>query len=135
MAYTVGMQASRTKTFTDDDVRTFARISGDSNPIHLDEEYAATTRFGKRIVHGMLTASLISAIIADDLPGAGTIYLGQDLKFTAPVFLGDTITTTVTITKVREDKNIVTLETVCANQNGETVIKGEAVVLAPKSDS
>jgi 3-hydroxybutyryl-CoA dehydratase len=131
MSYEVGQSASRSKTFTDEDVRTFAHVSTDTNPIHLDADYAANTMFGQRIVHGMLTASLISAVLANDFPGPGTIYLGQELKFTKPVLLGDTITATVTVTKFREDKGILTLETVCANQDGDTVIKGEAVVKVP----
>lgn len=131
MPYEIGQSASRTKTFTDEVIRTFAEISGDTNPIHVDDDYAATTRFGKRIAHGILTASLLSAILANDLPGAGTVYLSQNLKFMGPVFVGDTITATVTVSKYREDKNIVTFDTVCVNQNGETVITGEAVVLAP----
>ncbi len=125
----IGDAATRTKTITDDDIRTFAELSGDYNPIHLDDEYAASTRFGRRIAHGMLAASLISATLANELPGRGTVYLSQSLRFVAPVFPGDTVTARVTVTKVREDKPIVTLETVCTNQNGEPVVRGEAVVL------
>ncbi len=131
MPYEIGMTATRTMHFTDEKIRQFAQVSGDQNPIHLDEDYAATTQFGKRIVQGMLTASLFSAIFANDLPGYGSIYLGQNLKFTKPVFIGDTITATVTIAKIREGRNIITFDTVCTNQDGETVIKGEATVLAP----
>lgn len=131
MTYEVGQSASRSKTFTDEDVRTFAHISGDSNPIHIDDAYAATTQFGKRIVHGIFSASLISAILANDLPGPGTIYLGQNLKFTKPVFVGDTITAIVTITNYRAERRIVSFDTVCTNQDGEIVIKGDATVLAP----
>lgn len=131
MTWQIGASASRTKTFTDDDVRTFARISGDANALHLDDDYAKTTMFGQRIVHGMLTASLISATIANELPGVGTIYLGQDLKFKAPVFIGDTVTATVEVVKYREDRRIMTLRTVCAKADGTVVIEGEAVVIAP----
>lgn len=131
MTYEIGMSASRTKTFTLEDVRTFAQLTGDLNPVHLDETYAATSVFGQRIVHGMLTAALISAVLANDLPGAGTIYLGQNLKFKKPVFIDDTITATVTITQVRAERKIVTFETVCLNQQGETVIEGDATVKAP----
>jgi 3-hydroxybutyryl-CoA dehydratase len=131
MIYEIGMSASRTKTFTLEDVRTFAQLTGDLNPVHLDETYAATSVFGQRIVHGMLTAALISAVLANDLPGAGTIYMGQNLKFKKPVFIDDTITATVTITQVRAERKIVTFETVCINQQGETVIEGEATVKAP----
>lgn len=131
MTYKPGASASRTKTFTDEDVRTFAHLTGDTNPVHLDADYAAITVFGQRIVHGMLTSALISAVLANDLPGPGTIYLGQNLKFKKPVFIGDTITATVTISQVRAERKIVTFETTCTNQNGEVVIEGEATVKAP----
>lgn len=129
MALAIGATASRSKTFTDEDVRAFAQTSGDTNPVHLNDAYAAGTRFGQRIVHGMLTASLISATIANDLPGEGTIYLSQTLQFKAPVLLDDTITATVEVTAVR--RKIVTLATRCTNQDGTLVIEGEAVVMAP----
>ena len=125
----VGDAATLSKTITDADVRAFAELTGDHNPVHLDDEYAAGTRFGRRVAHGMLAASLISATLANDLPGRGTVYLSQQLQFTAPVFPGDEVTARVTVTMVREDKPVVTLETVCTNQRGETVIRGEAVVL------
>ncbi|KAB2862287.1 MAG: MaoC family dehydratase [Anaerolineae bacterium] len=131
MTYEPGASASRTKTFTDEDVRTFAHLTGDTNPVHLDADYAATTVFGQRIVHGILTSALISAVLANDLPGPGTIYLGQNLKFKKPVFIGDTITATVTISQVRAERKIITFETTCTNQNGEVVIEGEATVKAP----
>jgi 3-hydroxybutyryl-CoA dehydratase len=130
MAWRVGDAAEMSKTITDADVRAFAELTGDHNPVHLDEEYAATTRFGRRIAHGMLSASLVSAVIANELPGRGSVYLSQTLQFVAPVFLGDTVTARVTVTKLREDKPIVTLEIVCTNQRGEQLLKGEAVVLA-----
>jgi 3-hydroxybutyryl-CoA dehydratase len=129
MKFKVGDTASFSKTITDADVRAFADVSGDHNPIHLDENFAKDMRFGKRIAHGMLTASLLSAVIGNDLPGAGCLYLGQTLKFVAPVFLDDTITARVTVSAVREDKPIMTLATVCENQRGEVVLKGEATVL------
>jgi 3-hydroxybutyryl-CoA dehydratase len=129
MALQVGDTASVTKTITDDDIKRFADLTGDHNPVHLDDEFAATTRFGRRIAHGMLSAGLISAVLANKLPGTGTVYLSQSLSFVAPVFPGDTVTARVTVTKVREDKPIVTLETICTNQRGEPVIRGEAVVL------
>lgn len=131
MSYEIGQSASRTLTFSDEMVHTFAQISGDTNPIHLDDGYAATSRFGKRIVHGMFTAGLISAVIGNDFPGPGTIYMGQTLKFTKPVYIDDTVTATVSVTHIREGRNILTLETTCVNQEGEVVIKGEATVLAP----
>lgn len=129
MALQVGETASLLKTITDEDIHAFADLVGDHNPVHLDDSYAKGTRFGRRIAHGMLSASLISALLANKLPGEGTVYLSQSLQFVAPVFPGDTVTARVTVTKVREDKPIVTLETVCVNQKDETLIKGEAVVL------
>ena len=125
----VGDAATREKTITDDCIRAFAELTGDHNPVHVDDEYAAGTRFGRRIAHGMLAASLISATLANELPGRGTVYLSQSLRFVAPVFPGDTVTARVAVVKVREDKPIVTLETVCTNQRGEKLIVGEAVVM------
>jgi len=125
----VGDSASLTKTITDADIRAFAELSGDRNPIHLDDEYAATTRFGRRIAHGMLAASLISTVLGTELPGVGTVYLSQNSQFVAPVYPGDTVTARVTVRMIRDDKPIVTLETICENQRGELLIKGEAVVL------
>ena len=124
----VGQKASIQKTFTSSDVEAFAQVSLDTNPIHLDDEYAKTTVFGRRIVHGILTSGLISAVLANKLPGPGTIYLGQELRFTAPVFLGDTITAEVEIAEIREDKKIIKLNTTCTNQDGKTVITGVATV-------
>jgi acyl dehydratase len=124
----IGDTASRSKTIADADVRAFAAVSGDHNPIHVDDDFASGTFFKRRIAHGMLSASLISAVLANDLPGHGSIYLGQTLKFVAPVFIGDEITARVTVTSVRDDKPIAKLETVCVNQHNEIVIKGEATV-------
>jgi 3-hydroxybutyryl-CoA dehydratase len=129
MALQVGDTASQSKTIMDTDIQRFADLVGDHNPVHLDDAYAQTTRFGRRIAHGMLSASLLSAVLANQLPGEGTVYLSQTLKFVAPVFPGDTVTARVTVIKVRDDKPIVTLETVCTNQHDEPLIKGEAVVL------
>jgi acyl dehydratase len=126
----VGDKASRTTTITDEMIRAFADLTGDSNPVHVDDAYAAGTRFGRRIAHGMIAAGLISATLADDLPGPGTVYLSQTLQFRAPVYPGDTITTTVEVKSVRSDKPIVTLATTCKNQNDVVVLEGEAVVLA-----
>lgn len=127
----IGDQASITKSFNDEDVRSFAMISGDNNPIHLDDDYAAGTRFGKRLVHGILTSGMISAVLGTRLPGPGSIYISQTLKFRAPVFIGDTITATAIVADIREDKPIATFKTVCTNQDGATVIEGEAVLLLP----
>jgi 3-hydroxybutyryl-CoA dehydratase len=126
---TLGQKATLSKTFTHEDILTFAEVSGDHNPVHLDEAYAKTTRFGKRIAHGMLVASLISAVIGNELPGTGTIYLGQELSFKAPVFIGDTITAVVEVTALREDKPVITLSTNCYNQDNQLVIGGKATVL------
>ena len=131
----VGDTAEFSKTISETDVQAFANLTGDHNPVHLDEDYAEGTRFGRRIAHGMLTASLISSVIANKLPGEGTIYLGQTLQFIAPVYLDDTVTARVTVQKIREDKPIATLETVCVNGRGETLVKGEATVLIPKERS
>ena len=128
----VGDSAEMQKTIGDEEVRAFAELTGDRNPVHLDEEYAARTRFGRRIAHGMLGASLISAVLANELPGRGTVYLSQTLRFTAPVFLGDTVTARVVVKHVREDKPVVTLETFCTNERGERVVEGEAVVLVSR---
>jgi acyl dehydratase len=129
MTIRVGDTAEVSKTIKDEDVRAFADLTGDHNPVHLDENYASSTRFGRRVAHGMLTASLISSVLANKLPGEGTVYLSQTLKFVAPVYLDDTVTARVTVKDVREDKPIATLETVCVNQRNETLLKGEAVVL------
>jgi 3-hydroxybutyryl-CoA dehydratase len=129
MPLQVGDTDSLTKTITDDDIRAFADLTGDHNPVHLDDGFAKTTRFGRRIAHGMLSAGLISAVLANKLPGTGTVYLSQSLTFVAPVYPGDTVTARVTVTRVREDKPIVTLETICTNQRDEPVIRGEAVVI------
>ena len=127
-----GDTASRTTTITDEMIHSFAELTGDSNPVHLDDAYAAGTRFGRRIAHGMIAAGLISAALANDLPGPGTVYLSQTLQFKAPVFPGDTITTTVAVKTVRPDKPIVTLGTVCTNQDQKVVLEGEAVVLVSR---
>jgi 3-hydroxybutyryl-CoA dehydratase len=124
-----GDKASRTQTISDEMIRSFAHLTGDTNPVHLDDAYASTTRFGRRIAHGMIAAGLISATLANDLPGPGTVYLSQTLQFKAPVFPGDTIMATVEVKSVRPDKPIVTLKTICTNQENKVVLEGEAVVL------
>jgi 3-hydroxybutyryl-CoA dehydratase len=125
-----GDSAEITKTIEQTDIDAFADLTGDHNPVHVDEEFAKTTRFGRRIAHGMLTASLISSVLANKLPGEGSVYLGQTLEFLKPVFPGDEITARVTVKEIREDKPIVKLETLCMNQRDEIVIRGEATVLA-----
>lgn len=127
-----GEKASRTTVISDDMIRAFANLTGDFNPVHLDDTYAAGTRFGRRIAHGMIAAGFISALLANDLPGPGTVYLSQTLQFKAPVYPGDTITTTVEVKNVRPDKPIVTLATSCKNQDDVVVVEGDAVVLASR---
>ncbi|MFN8377578.1 MAG: MaoC family dehydratase [Anaerolineae bacterium] len=130
MTVAVGDTAQRTRTITQADVLAFAAASGDENPVHTDAAYAATTRFGWPIAHGMLTASLISAILGNDLPGPGSVYLSQTLSFKAPVYPGDTVTGTVECIKFREDRGIATFRTTVTNQDGVLVLEGEAVILA-----
>ncbi|MCL2636348.1 MAG: MaoC family dehydratase [Betaproteobacteria bacterium] len=127
---TPGMSASIAKTVTETDIILFAGISTDVNPAHLDEEYSKNTLFGGRIAHGMLSAGFISAVLANKLPGPGTIYLSQTLKFKAPVRPGDTVTATVTVKEVNVAKNRVTLDTVCT-VGGKVVIEGEALAMPP----
>ena len=129
---TIGQSASFSKTITETDVYMFAGISGDLNPAHINEEYAKNTLFKGRIVHGMLVSSLISAVLAMQLPGPGTIYLKQDLKFLAPVRISDTVTATCTVTQKIDEKNRVVLDCMVTNQDGVTVISGEAMVMPPK---
>ena len=119
--------ASLSRTISEEDVVAFAHLTGDVNPLHLDEAYAKGTRFGQRVAHGVFAAGLVSAVIGTRLPGPGAIYLSQSLKFTAPVFIGDTVTATVTV--LRAKGRVYTLETLCTNERGERVLEGEAVVL------
>jgi len=127
----IGASASWSKTITMADIRAFAALTGDENPLHVDEAFARTTRFGRPIAHGMLVASLISTVLSRSLPGPGTIYLSQSLEFVRPVYPGDTITALVEVTEIRDDKPVVTLITRCVNQHGEEVVRGKAIVLAP----
>ena len=129
----VGDQASVSKAFTEEEVFQFANISTDKNPLHLDRDFGKASIFGQRIVHGMLVASLFSGLIGMELPGEGSIYLGQRLSFKAPVAINEEVTASVEIINIREDKPIVTLRTVCVNSAGTVVIEGEAVVKVMKS--
>ncbi len=129
MILKVGDTASASKTISQQDIEQFAELTGDKNPVHLDPEFAERTRFGKRVAHGMWGACLISAVLGTKLPGPGTVYLSQTLKFHAPVYAGDTVTATVKVIKVRDDKPIITLETTCTNQDNAVVVSGEAVGL------
>jgi 3-hydroxybutyryl-CoA dehydratase len=123
----IGDEASLSRTITDAHIVNFAGITGDFNPVHVDAEYAQQSMFGERICHGMLMAGLISAVLGMQLPGPNAIYLGQDLKFTAPVKIGDTVTVTATVTEKRDDKRIIKLRTAVSNQKGELVVDGNAV--------
>jgi 3-hydroxybutyryl-CoA dehydratase len=125
----IGDTFTKERLVTDELVRAFAEVSGDYNPIHLDEDFAKATRFGRRIAHGMLSGAFISAVLGYEFGERKIVYLSQTLKFTAPVFIGDTVTTTATVTNIREDKQIVTMETVCTKQDGEIVVKGESAVM------
>lgn len=129
----IGDSATFTKTISESDVYQFAGVTGDLNPAHINEEYAKGTVFKTRIAHGMLSAGFISAVLGTRLPGPGTIYLRQELKFLAPVRIGDTITAKVEITGLLLEKNRVTLRTTCTNQDGVLVVDGEALMSPPKA--
>lgn len=124
----LGRKASLSKTISEADVDAFADLTGDTNPLHLNENYATRTQFGRRIAHGMFGVSLISAVLGTVLPGFGTIYLGQEVRFEGPIYPGDTITAEVEVIQVREDKPILTLATTVRRQDGSVVITGQAVV-------
>lgn len=124
----VGFEKSTTVQVTDKMVRQFAELSGDHNPIHLDDNYAATTRFKRRIAHGMISGALISRALVECIGGGG-IYLSQSMKFVNPVFIDDTIIITIKITAVRKEKGIATVETNVTKSTGELVVKGEAVIM------
>lgn len=128
---TIGQKASYSKEIQEKDIQLFAAVSGDVNPVHLDAEFAAGTPFKERIAHGMLTGAIISAALALELPGPGTIYLGQTLRFRLPVKIGDTVTVQLEVTDKRDDKKFVTLDCKAVNQAGKTVASGSAEVMAP----
>ncbi len=128
----VGLSRELTKEVTDRDIELFAEVSTDRNPVHMDDAYAMDTIFGGRIAHGMLTAGLVSAVIGEQLPGHGTVYLGQSLKFLAPVRPGDRVRAVVTVKEIDYAKRRVTLDTRC-EVDGKAVLKGEATVLAPSA--
>lgn len=127
--FEIGMKAKTSKTITETDVILFAGVSTDINPVHLDEEAAKEGIFGKRVAHGILVSGLISAVLGNKLPGPGSIYMGQDLKFLAPVYIGDTITAEVEIIELIPEKSRIKLNTVCTNQDGKTVISGTALIM------
>jgi len=126
-----GQQASFSKTITDSDIALFIAISGDTNPVHINNDYAKTTIFKNRIAHGMLVASLISNILGTKLPGPGAIYLSQNLNFINPVYINDTITAVVKVEKIDTIKDRVLLSTICYNQNNKVVIDGNALIKIP----
>ena len=129
----IGDHASVTKTVSETDVYLFAGITGDLNPAHTNEVAASKTMFKTRIAHGMLGAGFISAVLGMYLPGPGTIYMGQELKLTKPVHIGDTVTATATVEEIILEKNRVILDTTVVNQDGEIVIQGKATVMPPKA--
>lgn len=128
---TVGQTASYSRLVEERDIALFAAVSGDVNPVHLDADFAAGTVFGERIAHGMLTGAFISAALAMELPGPGTVYLGQSLRFRLPVKIGDTVTVTLEVTDKQDRRNIVTLDCRAHNQAGKLVATGTAEVMAP----
>lgn len=130
----VGDTHTFSKQVSNEDVLAFAEVSGDKNPLHLDDEYASKTMFKERIAHGMIGAGVISAAIGMGMPGVGTTYLGQSLSFKKPVKIGDTLTVEMEVTNItpKEKFDIATLKTSCQNQNGEVVIDGEATVIPPR---
>lgn len=129
----IGMTASLTRTYDEWDILAFAAVTGDINPAHVDEIFAQGSIFRGKVTHGLLTASLISAVLGTQLPGPGTIYLGQDLRFRRPVRIGDTITARVEVTELMPEKNLVRLKTTCTNQADEIVLEGTALVMPPVS--
>jgi 3-hydroxybutyryl-CoA dehydratase len=131
MQISIGQKAVSRAQITDKMIRDFATLSGDHNPIHLDDAFAAQSRFGRRIAHGMITACLFSSALAREFPGA--IYLGQSLKFTAPVFVDEEIEIELHINAIRTEKRILTIETVARKLNGDVVLKGEAMAMLPET--
>ncbi|WP_308009444.1 MaoC family dehydratase [uncultured Fusobacterium sp.] len=127
--FKIGMEASISKTITETDVILYSGLSLDTNPLHINNEYAKKTFFKKKIVHGMFSAGLISAVLGTRLPGEGSIYLGQYLNFIKPVFINDTITATVKIIELQNEKKIILLSTVCTNQKEEIILQGQAKIL------
>jgi len=130
----VGQSAEATHVVGAADVEAFAAVSGDVNPVHMDEAYAKTTTFGGRIVHGMLSAAYLSAVLGNDLPGPGAIYLSQSLRFRRPVKIGDPVVAKVTVKSLDGDKGHAVFETVCL-VNGKTVIDGEALIMVPRRNA
>ncbi|HEX5263454.1 MAG TPA: MaoC family dehydratase [Phenylobacterium sp.] len=130
----IGQSAETTHVVGAADIEAFAAVSGDVNPVHLDEAYAKATTFGGRIAHGMLSAAYISAVLGNQLPGPGAIYLSQSLRFRRPVKIGDAVTAKVTVKSLDAEKSHALFETACL-VNGKTVLDGEALILAPRRDA
>jgi len=128
---TLGQRATMTRTVTEQDVLLFAAVSGDVNPVHLDEGFAAGTQFKGRIAHGMYTGGLVSAALAMELPGPGTVYIGQELRFERPVRIGDTLTVELTVAELLPERKFVKILTAVLNQSGKPVLSGMATVMAP----
>lgn len=125
-----GMSASYSQTITDADIKSFAGISGDNNPVHMSDEYASKSRFGKRIAHGLISASFFSALFGTKLPGPGCVYVSQSLQFKRPVYIGDTVVATVTVTSINHVKKRVVFDTICTVQE-RVVLKGVAEIFIP----
>ena len=132
MSFNVGDKITKKKKITNEMVLQFAEVSGDRNPIHVDDEYAKKTRFGKRIAHGMISAALISRALGMNL-GPGGIYLGQTLKFVNPVFIDETLIVELTVMQKREEKGIAIIDTLVKKETGEIVVKGEATIMMGKN--
>ena len=126
MELKVGQKATRSNTLTYDDVKTYAEITGDYNPLHFDENFAAKTRFKEPVVQGGLTSGILNALVAMDMPGPGTIFMSQEFNYTAPVFIGDTITAEAEVLEVHATKPVTKLKMTITRQTGETVLEGEA---------
>ena len=135
MDLTVGQKANRSLTLTAEHVEKYAEMTGDYNPLHFDEAFAAGTKFGKLVVQGGLTTGILNALVAMDMPGPGTVFLSHDIKFTAPVFIGDTITGEAEVLSVHESKPVTQLKVTITRQTGETVLEGEAwcYTMSPKA--
>ncbi|WP_198265342.1 MaoC family dehydratase [sulfur-oxidizing endosymbiont of Gigantopelta aegis] len=128
----IGMSANYSQTITDADIKSFAGISGDHNPVHMSDEFAENSRFGQRIAHGLMSASFFSALFGTKIPGPGCVYVSQNLKFKKPVYIGDTVTATVTVTSIVQDKRRVFFSTTCKVKN-KAVITGEAELFIPEN--
>ncbi len=128
----IGMKASMTKVISEGDVYIFGGLTGDLNPLHINEDFAKTTRFKTRIAHGLIAVSLIAAVLGSELPGAGSLYVSQEVQFKSPVYFGDEITATLEVIEMDIPGNRLTLKTVCTNQNGKVVVEGTGITMPRK---